>query len=312
MTKKKATIARKRHHPFYPAQQAQKIAAQRPQDAAYRSRHRSAGRQHRRDGMLQNPVVEPELKDNKPTGFYLVTIGEGRRQAQLLRAKRKEITKTEPIRCVVDTAHDAFEISLAENAIRSAMHPADQFEAFFTRCITEQGTERRGYRRAVRRHRRRGAAAAQARRRQPDADPALPRRRNEPRPVDRLHHHRRSRQAGSGLGGAAGTIATAMTILAALTEEQSPPTIRAPCLSARTPIRRRAARSSAICSTRNKAAISPMPRFLSRLAAEKLQGIADGIVPKAGSGSRSWPRSTMLHRRLAPRLSASQRPQRRG
>jgi ParB family chromosome partitioning protein len=89
-------------------------------------------------GMLQSPVVEPEMKEGKPTGFYLVTIGEGRRQAQLLRAKRKEITKTEPIRCVVETAQDAYEISLAENAIRSPMHPADQFDAFHT-LHTEKG-----------------------------------------------------------------------------------------------------------------------------------------------------------------------------
>lgn len=55
-------------------------------------------------GMLQNPVVEPETKDGEPTGCYFVTIGEGRRLAQLLRAKRKQIKKTEPIRCVLDTA----------------------------------------------------------------------------------------------------------------------------------------------------------------------------------------------------------------
>ncbi|MEA2991534.1 MAG: ParB family transcriptional regulator, chromosome partitioning protein [Alphaproteobacteria bacterium] len=84
------------------------------------------------NGILQNPVVEPETNaGGKPTGFYLVTIGEGRRQAQLLRAKKKEIAKDEPIRCVIDTAHNALEISLAENAIRAPMHPADQFEAFF-------------------------------------------------------------------------------------------------------------------------------------------------------------------------------------
>lgn len=82
------------------------------------------------NGMLQNPVVEPEIKDGKPTGFFLVTIGEGRRLAQLLRANRKEITKDEPIRCLVDTLHNSTEISLAENAIRTPMHPADQFEAF--------------------------------------------------------------------------------------------------------------------------------------------------------------------------------------
>jgi len=82
-------------------------------------------------GILQNLVVEPELDgDGSATGFYLVTIGEGRRLAQLLRVKRKEIKKTEPIRCVVDTANDPHEISLDENVTRENMHPADQFEAF--------------------------------------------------------------------------------------------------------------------------------------------------------------------------------------
>jgi ParB family chromosome partitioning protein len=91
------------------------------------------------NGMLQSPVVEPEHgEDGRPTGCYLVTIGEGRRLAQLLRAKRKQIKKTEPVRCVLDTEHNAYEISLAENAIRSAMHPADQFEAFF-KLHTEHG-----------------------------------------------------------------------------------------------------------------------------------------------------------------------------
>lgn len=82
-------------------------------------------------GILQNLVVEPELDtDGAATGCYFVTIGEGRRLAQLLRVKRKEIKKTEPIRCVIDTANDAFEISLDENVTRENMHPADQFEAF--------------------------------------------------------------------------------------------------------------------------------------------------------------------------------------
>ena len=82
-------------------------------------------------GILQNLVVEPELDgDGTATGFYFVTIGEGRRLAQLLRVKRKEIKKTEPIRCIVDTANDPHEISLDENVTRENMHPADQFEAF--------------------------------------------------------------------------------------------------------------------------------------------------------------------------------------
>ena len=82
-------------------------------------------------GILQNLVVEPELDgDGTATGFYSVTIGEGRRLAQLLRVKRKQIKKTEPIRCIVDTANDPHEISLDENVTRENMHPADQFEAF--------------------------------------------------------------------------------------------------------------------------------------------------------------------------------------
>lgn len=82
-------------------------------------------------GMIQPIVVEPEIDARgKATGHYLVTIGEGRRQAMQLRAEAKAIPKTEPVRCIVDLANDAHEISLDENVTRAAMHPADQFEAF--------------------------------------------------------------------------------------------------------------------------------------------------------------------------------------
>ena len=90
-------------------------------------------------GVLQAPVVEPETDaDGAPTGCYLVTIGEGRRLALLLRAKRKEIKKTAPVRCVVDLNNDPHEISLDENVTRAGMHPADQFEAF-ARLAEERG-----------------------------------------------------------------------------------------------------------------------------------------------------------------------------
>lgn len=82
-------------------------------------------------GMIQNLVIEPEVReDGTPTGSYLVTAGEGRRLAQLLRVKRKQIKKTQPIRCYLDTENDPAEISLDENVTREAMHPADQFERF--------------------------------------------------------------------------------------------------------------------------------------------------------------------------------------
>lgn len=89
----------------------------------------AASIQHK--GLIQNLVVEPETKDDgTPTGNYFVTAGEGRRQAMLLRAKRKQIKKSELVRCWLDTANDPSEISLDENVTRTPMHPADQFERF--------------------------------------------------------------------------------------------------------------------------------------------------------------------------------------
>jgi len=81
-------------------------------------------------GLYQNLVVEPEVKNGKPTGCYLVTAGEGRRLAYLLRAKRKEIRKNHLVRCWLDTENDPAEVSLDENYNREQLHPADQFERF--------------------------------------------------------------------------------------------------------------------------------------------------------------------------------------
>jgi ParB family transcriptional regulator, chromosome partitioning protein len=90
-------------------------------------------------GVLQPPVVEIERReDGTPTGACLVTIGEGRRQALRLLAKRKAVKRTHPVRVIVDADNDAHEISLDENITREAMHPADQFEAF-KRLADEKG-----------------------------------------------------------------------------------------------------------------------------------------------------------------------------
>jgi len=90
-------------------------------------------------GLLQNLVVQPELGDDgTETGDYLVTAGEGRRRAQLLRVKRRQIRKDEPVRCVIMTTGDPLELSLDENVTRSPMNAADQFEAF-KRLADEQG-----------------------------------------------------------------------------------------------------------------------------------------------------------------------------
>lgn len=90
-------------------------------------------------GVLQPLVVEPEFKDGRETGYYLVSAGEGRRQALRLLAKRKALAKGAPVRCVVDTTNDPAEVSMDENLSREPMHPADQYEAF------NDLAERKGY-----------------------------------------------------------------------------------------------------------------------------------------------------------------------
>jgi ParB family chromosome partitioning protein len=44
--------------------------------------------------------------------------------------KRKQIKKTEPMRCVLDTENDPAEVSLDENVTRENLHPADEYERF--------------------------------------------------------------------------------------------------------------------------------------------------------------------------------------
>ncbi len=76
-------------------------------------------------GLLQNLQVR-----SAPEGKYEVVAGARRLAALKLLAKRKEIAKDAAIGCnVLDGEYDT-EISLAENEVRQAMHPADQFEAF--------------------------------------------------------------------------------------------------------------------------------------------------------------------------------------
>jgi ParB family chromosome partitioning protein len=87
-------------------------------------------------GLLQNLQVQ-----KAGNGKFEVVAGERRRRALNLRAKRKEIKKDEPIPCHVLTNEHAREVSLSENEMREAMHPADQFEAFKALIDAGQGPE---------------------------------------------------------------------------------------------------------------------------------------------------------------------------
>ena len=84
-------------------------------------------------GLLQCLNVRP-----RPGGKYDVVAG-GRRLAALKRlVKEKRIAKNFPVPCrVLEEGEDAAEVSLAENQIRQAMHPADQFGAF--KALSDNG-----------------------------------------------------------------------------------------------------------------------------------------------------------------------------
>jgi ParB family transcriptional regulator, chromosome partitioning protein len=77
-------------------------------------------------GLLQNLQVRASGK-----GDSFEVVAGGRRHAALkLLAKQKKIASDFPVPCEMRDGDDATEISLAENEMREAMHPADQFEAF--------------------------------------------------------------------------------------------------------------------------------------------------------------------------------------
>jgi ParB family transcriptional regulator, chromosome partitioning protein len=78
-------------------------------------------------GILQNLIVHPTPIDGK--GVFEVDAG-GRRLYILQKlAADGVIDADHPVPCKVEQPDDAIETSLAENTIRAAMHPADEFVA---------------------------------------------------------------------------------------------------------------------------------------------------------------------------------------
>ncbi|MBX9825368.1 MAG: ParB/RepB/Spo0J family partition protein [Xanthobacteraceae bacterium] len=86
-----------------------------------------------RRSLLQSLNVRPVLDgEGEETGIFEVPAGGRRFRALELLVKRKRMSKTQPVPCVVRTEGLAEEDSLAENVQREALHPLDQFRAFQT------------------------------------------------------------------------------------------------------------------------------------------------------------------------------------
>lgn len=86
-----------------------------------------------RRGLIQSLAVRPVLDgEGQETGVYEVPAGGRRFEALKLLAKQKRLSKTVRVPCIVRTDGIAAEDSLAENTMREALHPLDQFRAFQT------------------------------------------------------------------------------------------------------------------------------------------------------------------------------------
>ena len=88
----------------------------------------------RAHGLLGNLVVTPRTKT-----LFGVAAGAWRLRALAVLAAEKHIPKNHPVPCLVVDNDAAAESSLAENAVRIAMHPADQVVAF-SRLAAEGAT----------------------------------------------------------------------------------------------------------------------------------------------------------------------------
>lgn len=89
--------------------------------------------------LLQSLNVRPVLdEDGKETGTFEVPAGGRRFRALELLVKSKRMAKDQPVPCVVREGGSAEEDSLAENVMRMALHPLDQFRAF--KALREEGT----------------------------------------------------------------------------------------------------------------------------------------------------------------------------
>lgn len=91
-----------------------------------------------RRGLLQSLSVRPVVDDGgAETGQFAVSAGARRLAALKSLVKQKRLAKNAPVPCIVKTDGIEEEDSLAENTMRQALHPLDQFRAF--KNLQDQG-----------------------------------------------------------------------------------------------------------------------------------------------------------------------------
>lgn len=81
-------------------------------------------------GLLHPLLVQEQLVDGVPSGYYEVIDGGRRWRGMNLLVKQKRLKKDQDVECKLITRGSATEISMAANLGREETHPADQFVAF--------------------------------------------------------------------------------------------------------------------------------------------------------------------------------------
>jgi len=92
--------------------------------------------------LLQSLNVRPQRTDEgAETGFFEIPAGGRRYRALELLVKQKRLAKDAPVPCIVQQTAGilAEEDSYAENAVREALHPLDQFRAM--QAMVDKGAE---------------------------------------------------------------------------------------------------------------------------------------------------------------------------
>ena len=122
----------KEHPPLAACPVTGQCAENRPHE-----RHHGTRRQHRGQG----PVAEPAGAARRQRHIRSRRRRQTPRRAQTA-GEEEGLAKDAPVACnVLAKDEDAAEISLAENEMRQAMHPADQFEAFKALVDSGHGIE---------------------------------------------------------------------------------------------------------------------------------------------------------------------------
>ena len=106
-----------------------------------RRTHDKSAMEELKASILAHGLINPLSVKKADDGFHDVIAGGRRLMAHKELEKEGRLPKGQKVACRLSRDQNASEISLAENVVRAAMHPVDEFEAYNgVWAVTEQKT----------------------------------------------------------------------------------------------------------------------------------------------------------------------------